>query len=90
VNDTSPEFIARYRERIEALSDGQRLLRGLHMFDDAKALLRAGIRHERPQLSEMEVEQQVFLRLYELALPPSLIDRAMGRIAERFATEDGG
>lgn len=85
MNDTSEEFLSYYRSRIDALTDGERLLRGLRMFDDGKALLRAGIRHDHPKLSEMEVEQRVFLRIYGNELPPAQIERALARIERRFA-----
>lgn len=84
MNDTSDDFIATYRKRIDTLTDGERLLRGLRMFDDGKALIRAGIRYDHPGMHESEVEKLLFLRLYEDELPHAAVERALARIEEQF------
>lgn len=79
MNDTSEEFMAYYRARVDTRTDSQRLLRGLRMFDDGKALLRAGIRHDDPGLRDGEVEKRLFLRMYGNELSP---DRSNARSGE--------
>jgi len=51
--------------------------------------MRAGLRHDHPGLSDVEIEQQLFLRMYGDELPRPLIDRGLARIAERFQNGNG-
>ena len=65
MRDTDPEVEKIYNERIMALEPGERLEMCLRMFDYAKALVIAGIRHEFGQdISEVELRKQIFLRFY--------------------------
>lgn len=88
MQDTSKEFRAYHRSRVAQLSDSARLLRTLHMFDHGRDIMRAGIRHDHPELTDTEVEQRLFLRMYGDELPPALVRRALDRIARDRATGD--
>jgi hypothetical protein len=69
-------------------SDSERLLRTLHMFDHGREMMRAGIRHDHPELTDTEVEQRLFLRMYGNELPLALQQRGLERIARDRAEED--
>ena len=47
-----------------ALPPVDRLKMAGRMFSDSRALVRAGIVHERPQISENELRIELFQRLY--------------------------
>ncbi len=81
MQDTSDEFLAYHRSRVAQLSYPERLLRALHMFDHGREVMRAGIRHDHPELTDGEVEQRLFLRMYGDELPPAIVQRALNRIA---------
>ncbi len=88
MQDTSDEFRAYHRSRVAQRSDSERLLRTLHMFDHGREIMRAGIRHDHPRLTDIEVEQRLFLRMYGDELPPTLLQRGLERIARDRAPED--
>jgi hypothetical protein len=89
VQDTTKEFRVSHLARLDALPEGERLLRALRMFDYGREIMRAGIRHDRPELSDVEVEQRLFLRMYGDELPAAMIERALARIASAVKTETG-
>jgi hypothetical protein len=63
---------------------------GFGMFDFARKCGRLGIRHDHPELSDVEVEQRLFLRMYGDELAPAVIERALARIALRFDEAGSG
>jgi hypothetical protein len=64
MNDTSPKVERLLRQRFMARSGEERLAMGCAMFDDAKALVLAGLRAERPSMDDRECRVQLLRRLY--------------------------
>jgi hypothetical protein len=64
VNDTIAEVDAAYRERFASLSPLERLVMMSDMFDTARALMEAGIRAGRPDVSARDLRVEMFRRLY--------------------------
>jgi hypothetical protein len=64
MDDTSPEMIEKMDEMIRMKSPIERLKMGCSMFDTAKRLVIAGIMHENPTISKVELRREIFLRFY--------------------------
>lgn len=82
MRDTKPDLDRRHRELIMARSGVERLAMGCAMFDDAKAIAEAGLRAERPGLSEAELRRLLLMRLYDKDLPFGWLAKA-GEALER-------
>ncbi len=83
MRDTSEKFAALYRERLDALQPEQRGRMALEAFDFARTIARAGILHDEPHLTDVEVEKKLFLRFYGRDLPPAQIERVLRGIDDR-------
>src|SRR3954470_7793659 len=65
MSDTTPEMAARYRAMVQARPPGgARFKIASDMFDITRNLLVAGIRAARPDITEGELRQELFLRYY--------------------------
>ena len=64
MRDTTPEVETFYRRLMMERSGAERLRMACEMFSTAKALARAGILAQNPNLSEREVRREIFLRFY--------------------------
>ena len=64
MNDTSLKVERLLHDRFMAKSGEERLAMGCSMFDDAKAIVLAGLRAERPGMDDRECRAQLLLRLY--------------------------
>jgi hypothetical protein len=89
MNDTAPEIEERQREILRRRTPEQRAQMAFHMSSFARRCGRLGIKRAYPELSDVEVEQRLFLRLYGDELSQSLIERGLARIAERFQNGNG-
>jgi hypothetical protein len=82
MRDTPPDVEQRYREMIMSLSPSERLAMASRMFDTARALMIAGIKHRMPSLSPAQIRAQLFMQLYGNDITPSLRDKILKRISE--------
>ena len=64
MNDTSGEIRKKQSELWFLLTEEERLMEGLKMMDESKILLQIGILHERPEISEEELNEETFRRMY--------------------------
>ena len=64
MTDTPPDVERTYREMIMNRTPSERVAMASRMFDAAKAVAVAGIRAEHGDLSDAELQKQVFLRLF--------------------------
>ena len=64
MKDTSLKVERVLRALFMAKSDEERLTMGCSMFDDAKAIVLAGLRAERPDMDDVERRVQLFMRLH--------------------------
>lgn len=59
--DTAPEIEALYREKLMSVSNEERFMMGSRMFDAARTMIIASF---PPDISESELRQRLFLRIY--------------------------
>lgn len=82
MKDTSPEMEARYRAMVMARPPGGERLRIVSdMFDITRSLLIAGIRAARPDITEGELRQELFLRYYGDEFSPKQREKILAAIA---------
>lgn len=62
--DTSPDIQKVYDEKIRALSEEERFLRGLSLTHFCRMALKAGIQDKHPDISEIEFRIKFFERIY--------------------------
>ena len=82
MNDTPPDVERRYRDMLLALPGARRVEMGASMYATARALARAGILAERPDASEAEVRQALFLRFYHDDFSPPQLARILVWLAQ--------
>lgn len=63
--DTHPDIAIRFRDLMMSKSGQERLLMGCSMYDTAKQIVRSAIYNERPEISEKEMNKEIFLRFYD-------------------------
>ena len=68
MNDTPPEIAEMIRARLMALSGAERFRMGVDMFDAARRMVLASL---PPNLSETELKERLFERLYGKPFPKS-------------------
>lgn len=86
MNDTVPEMEARYQAMVLARPPGgERLKIASEMFRTARQLLIAAIRAAKPEISEVELRQELFLRYYGEEFRPEQRDRILAGIAAYWA-----
>lgn len=66
MNDTSPEFMEMYRQRIMARTGAERLVMGPKMFDAARSMVLASLPRDLPP---HELKKLLFERIYGVPLP---------------------
>lgn len=82
MSDTSPEMDARYREMVQARpAGGARFKIASDMFDVTRGLLIAGIKVARPDITEGELRQELFLRYYGDEFSPEQREKILAAIA---------
>ena len=64
MNDTPPEIDQMIRENFLKKTPQERFKIGCEMYDTSRYLVRWAILKENPQISEVELRQQLFLRFY--------------------------
>jgi len=80
--DTAPAVAALYRRLLASPSDSERLAIVSDMFDAARELLEAGIRHDHPGLSPVELRVELFHRLHGRSLDPGTVSAVEARLRE--------
>jgi hypothetical protein len=90
MSDTSPEIAARYRAMVLARPPGgARFKIASDMFDITRGLLIAGIRAARPDITEGELRQELFLRYYGDEFSPEQRERILAAIEAYWARRHG-
>lgn len=88
MSDTTPEMEARYRAMWMARPPGgERLRIATEMFDLTRSLLIAGIRAARPDITEVELRQELFLRYYGDEFSPEQREKILAAIAAYWERE---
>ena len=91
MKDTSPEMDARYRAMVQARPPGgARFKIASDMFDITRGLLIAGIRAARPDITEGELRQELFLRYYGDEFSPEQRERILAAIAAYWERKEAG
>jgi hypothetical protein len=66
MNDTSPKMEKRYHDMLMERSGRERLEMGCSMYAAAKTIVRSSLLNENPGLTEGELKEKIFLRIYGL------------------------
>ena len=64
MNDTDPRIEKIYSDMMKSKSGAEKLKMGCSMFSTSKALIATGIRHQHPDISDIDLKIAVFLKLY--------------------------
>ncbi len=64
MNDTDPRIEKIYSDMMKLKSGAEKLKMGCSMFSTSKKLIEAGIRHRNPDISDIDLKIEVFLKLY--------------------------
>jgi hypothetical protein len=64
MKDTDPRIEKIYSDMMKSKSGAEKLKMGCSMFSTSKKLIEAGIRHRRPDISDIDLKIAVFLKLY--------------------------
>ena len=96
-DDATPEIDALYRAMVQARPPGgDRFRIASDMFDITRAMVIAGIRAEKPQITASELRQELFLRYYGDAFSPeqrkrsSRLSPTTGGARRRLRTRERG
>lgn len=82
MHDTSPEMEARMLEMMAKKTPEERLRMACSMLAAAKLLVRSGIIHEDPTLTEAQIRGRMFLRFYGDDFPEAEIKRIAAQMPE--------
>lgn len=80
MNDTSPEMAQKMRELIQLKTPIERLTMGWSMYETSKYLIIRGILEENPNISEVALRQEVFLRFYREDFNPAEREKILNYI----------
>jgi hypothetical protein len=83
MRDTAEWADRAQRDAFARMTPEERLQAGSDMFDFARELARAGVRHAQPHLTDVEVEQRVFERFYRDDFPAERLAHLLERIGRR-------
>lgn len=64
MNDTSPEITKKMHEMIQAKSPIERFKMGCSMYDTSRYLVIRGILENNPNISEIDLRKELFLKFY--------------------------
>lgn len=81
MTDTPPAVEERYRAMLMALPAERRLRMGASMNATARALVRASVLARRPEASETEMRQAIFLRFYADDFSPAEREKILAWLA---------
>jgi hypothetical protein len=88
MSDTTPEMDARYRAMVQARPPGgARFKIASDMFDITRAMVIAGIRAKKPNITEAELRQELFLRYYGDEFSPEQREKILAAIAAYWERE---
>ena len=84
-----PEIDALYRALVQARPPGgDRFRIASDMFDITRAMVIAGIRAEKPQITESELRQELFLRYYGDEFSPEQRKKILAAIADYWRRKE--
>ena len=83
MNDTPPDVDAAFTAMFATLSPSERVRMMSEMFDTARRILVSGIRADQPDISDIELKVQVFLRTYRDDYGSAERDWIVARIRQR-------
>ena len=89
MTDTSPEIEARFRAMVLARPPGgERLKITSAMFDMTRQLMIAAIKDARPEITEVELRQKLFLRYYSQDFTPEQRGKILSGIVTYWARHE--
>ena len=83
MNDTTPEMDAAFAAMLATLTPAQRVRMMSEMFDTARRILASNIVANQPDISDVELRVQIFLRTYPDDFTAEERDRIVAYIRAR-------
>lgn len=85
MNDTPPEIAEKVRESILKKTPQERFKMGCEMYDTSRYLITWAITQENPQITPVELRQQLFLKFYGDEFSPEEKEKILAFFVEREA-----
>ncbi len=83
MSDTTPEVDAAFTAMFATLTPTERVRMMSEMFDTARRILVSNIRANQPDISDVELRVQVFLRTYHDDYTPEERDRIVAYVRQK-------
>lgn len=80
MKDTDPKVAKLYHEMLMRRSNEERFLMGCSMFQSAKEMVEASLRHQNPKISKKELRKQTFLRFYKNDFTPEQLSKILPKL----------
>lgn len=87
MNDTTPEIARKVSELIRLKTPAERFEMGLSMYKTSKLLLIQFIRRHNPQISDVELRQEFFLKMYGSDFSPEERDKIVKHLGSLSYSE---
>lgn len=81
-DDTHPQVFKEYQKKIMSKSGAQRLQMACSMLATAKALMKADLLSRFPNLTAIEIRNEIFKRLYANDFSPEEIDQIIRKLPQ--------
>ena len=62
--DTHPDIANQFRDLMMSKSGQERVLMGCSMYDTAKKIVSSAILNSQPEITDVEMKKEIFLRFY--------------------------
>jgi hypothetical protein len=82
MNDTPPEIEEKVREIFRKKTPEERIRMGCEMYDASRYLVQQALLRENPNISEVELKQQLFLRFYGNEFSKEKLDGILAHLAK--------
>jgi uncharacterized protein YneF (UPF0154 family) len=88
MNDTTPDIEQKLAQILAERTPTERLRMASSMFDTARKLMRAGLLHENPSLTEAQIRARMFVRMYGDCFSKEEIRKIMEHLPDMQWDED--
>ncbi len=89
MNDTCPEIEDKVRDMMRQKSPYERLRMASSMYDTAKHLATCGILKDNPNISRLDLQQELFVRFYGQDFTPIKLEKILQYFKDRLWIQKG-
>jgi uncharacterized protein YfkK (UPF0435 family) len=87
MKDTIPAIEKKFNEMLMRKSNGERLIMGCEMFDDAMQIVKSSVLNDYPDMDNIELLKQIFFRFYVNDFSESNMNRIVSALQKRHHEE---